>query len=383
MGNANINWDKVISLYKNGYSANRLGIMYNCKCDTVIHNLSKRGIRIRGRNEQRLLTYGIKPVEEWKRLYKQGLSLYKIADQYETSYDIVRDALRKTDIVFRVGNTRYDLPWDKVIYMYVHQKESMTRIAKIYGCDLVVIKDGLKRYSIKIRDNQEQCLIDRLSGKRPYNELNERFFDKWNREMAYVLGWIYSDGNIHKKLNQFNICTESEHLVKLANILDSNAKITYCTDFASKLTISRKSVVKKLLEYGLTPNKTKTINFPDVPCEYLGDFVRGYFEGDGCVTVGKDTKWRKVPRISVSFVSSSKVFLDELKKRLGLNGGGVYLNKNTSVYFLMYSGFLDVFKLYYFMYDNTNSNMCLERKVKKFNEYFSSQNVVNYMKERW
>ena len=28
--------------------------------------------------------------------------------------------------------------------------------------------------------------------------VNEKFFDKWNSQMAYVLGFSYSDGNIYK-----------------------------------------------------------------------------------------------------------------------------------------------------------------------------------------
>jgi len=26
------------------------------------------------------------------------------------------------------------------------------------------------------------------------------------------------------------------------------------------------------------------VEFPDVPKEYLPDFIRGYFDGDGCIT---------------------------------------------------------------------------------------------------
>jgi hypothetical protein len=44
------------------------------------------------------------------------------------------------------------------------------------------------------------------------------------------------------------------------------------------------TLVKDLMEIGLTPRKSLTIQLPTIPDEYFYHFTRGYIEGDGWIT---------------------------------------------------------------------------------------------------
>ncbi len=124
-----------------------------------------------------------------------------------------------------------------------------------------------------------------------------------------------------------------------------------------------------LLNLGFTQNKSNTLCFPDVPREYGGYFVRGYFDGDGCVYFAhlqyadrKHKRWV----VQTLFTSGSKSFLVSLHtllKSFGINKGTI---KNKMRGFELALSHHDSLALYKFMY-NTNkvSNLYLLRKREK------------------
>ena len=85
--------------------------------------------------------------------------------------------------------------------------------------------------------------------------------------------------------------------------------------------VSSKHICEKLTEYGLGQQKTylskSIINI--VPKEYMWHFIRGYFDGDGCVSAsnvkrvinGKTYKGRNV---NWTIISHDKNILEELQK---------------------------------------------------------------------
>lgn len=326
------------------------------------------------------------PISEWKSLYEQGLSTYKIADKYNVKQDIVRRRLIKAGIQLRNGNTRHNPDWKQLIEKYNKDLCSVAQLSREIGCDPCVIHKGFRERGVTVRGMNEQCEIDRRLGRRYFCSVKENFFDSWSSEMAYVLGWIASDGSIHKNLNSFTITSSDlEHLDKLADLLGSNSKICLYRGkrnikTAGKLTISRQCMVQKLLELGMTPNKTKTLQFPlNIPREYLGDYVRGYFEGDGYVGVA--TEDRKTPKITVSFSSSSLGFIKSLRRNIEREitaKGFVHHNHQTGVNVLFYVGVLNVFNLYQFMYNDVPHLMCLDRKLNIFTDYFQLKEVREY-----
>jgi intein-encoded DNA endonuclease-like protein len=123
-----------------------------------------------------------------------------------------------------------------------------------------------------------------------------------------------------------------------------------------------------LLKLGMTPQKSRTLEFPDVPTKYLRHFVRGYFDGDGNVYLHeyqrKDRKLKVSRSLSSGFTCGSKVFLEQLHKNLKqfgfLHGGS--LHYRSGAYRLYYSS-IDSCKLYDFMYNDQDTLFLGRKKI--------------------
>jgi len=208
---------------------------------------------------------------------------------------------------------------------------------------------------------------------------NEDFFKKWAPEMAYVLGFFTADGNMIRNRRgahfiEFQI-TDKDLLEDIKNAFKSNHKISirersFPEKTIYRLQIGSKEIFNDLLRLGLTPNKSRTIKLPFVPPKYFSDFVRGYFDGDGCISYGiynrKDRKSKNC-LFESRFTSGSKVFLESLLKRFRDNTiieGGFIYEKNRGFDLVLSTN--DTKKLFKFMYSNTKNSLFLNRKYDKF-----------------
>lgn len=133
---------------------------------------------------------------------------------------------------------------------------------------------------------------------------NKDYFEEINTpDKAYWLGFLYADGCINRtyhgeKLDSMTLelslqRNDENHLRKFLECLESNVDIKQKTNkykgkeyYSSRVTICCTKMCYDLCEKGCTPRKTYTIKFPTsdiVPKEFMRDFLRGYFDGDGCI----------------------------------------------------------------------------------------------------
>ncbi len=215
-----------------------------------------------------------------------------------------------------------------------------------------------------------------------YRDVNRDFFKKWTPGMAYVLGFFAADGymwvtkrggkffgfqiNDKKLLYSIRDTLESDHKIAIRKRRNPKWSETY------RLQIGSNMMFEDLLRLGMTIIKTKSIEFPKIPQKYFGDFVRGYFDGDGNVWVGEIHKERKTTHISIQsvFTCSIKHFLITLKEELAKYNlkGGSLVTRGGRHFNLQYS-INDSIMLYHLMYDQCTSDLFLERKKKKFEKY--------------
>jgi hypothetical protein len=212
--------------------------------------------------------------------------------------------------------------------------------------------------------------------------VNKNFFKIWTPEMAYVLGFFAADGYItNSRRGGWFWCiqiADKALLEQIRKVIGSEHKIgsrvhkKYGT-LAYRLQIGSVEMCNDLIKLGFGPNKTKSMAIPAVPDEFLPDFVRGYFDGDGNVWSGLVHKDRKTPTvvISTTFTSCSKEFLECLRKRLedwGIGPGSLRQNKRNYCR-LVYSVHSSL-KLYAFMYNHVvPEDLFLKRKEKVFKSY--------------
>lgn len=68
-----------------------------------------------------------------------------------------------------------------------------------------------------------------------------------------------------------------------------------------------------LVDLGLHANKSRTLEAINIPKEYLFDFVRGEWDGDGTIYRSQDKRWKNSYVISIAFASASLGFLQWLQ----------------------------------------------------------------------
>lgn len=144
--------------------------------------------------------------------------------------------------------------------------------------------------------------------------------------MAWVLGYFAADGSM--LLNNRGACfveftsTDRILLELLQNIIGSNHYIQErerggrCKT-AYRLQIGSKQWFKNLTALGFTQKKSNTLMLPKIPRKCLGDFVRGYFDGDGCVYFSKlkyHDRTHKRWVLLTLFTSGSREFLENLHR---------------------------------------------------------------------
>ncbi len=203
--------------------------------------------------------------------------------------------------------------------------------------------------------------------------------------MAYVLGFFTADGNMIR--NKRGGCylefttTDRDVLEKIKKLLAVNNKIsaikrTLNSKICHRIQIGSKEMFNDLIRLGMTPAKSNSIQLPNIPDKYFPDFVRGYFDGDGCVYFKENwAKDRDKPRwvFQVRFTSGSKDFLRslwQLLKATEVCKGGYLYNKSRGfeLVFSHHDG-LDLSK---FMYYNISSDLYLERKYSIFQKVFKT-----------
>lgn len=180
--------------------------------------------------------------------------------------------------------------------------------------------------------------------------------------MAYIFGFWCADGCIYnKKMFDITIHKKDKYILKqIAEKIGYEGPLyDYVDRQASRLNFSCVVIYRDLIKLGGKENKSLDLTFPEVPKEFLPDFIRGYFDGDGCIMNLKGG------RINSAFTCGSKKFLDTLLKILKEEAdikGGSY---DPSCYSLKF-GKADSIKLGQYMYQN-DPELFLLRKRKKFN----------------
>ncbi len=122
-------------------------------------------------------------------------------------------------------------------------------------------------------------------------------------EKAYWLGFLYADGCINELHKNGKTCSmnleltlakvDKEHLEKFAKAIETNVPIKQRISrykgkeyVSNRIIINSTKMCKDLCDLKCIPNKTYGIRFPDtniVPKCFMKDFLRGFFDGDGCI----------------------------------------------------------------------------------------------------
>lgn len=200
--------------------------------------------------------------------------------------------------------------------------------------------------------------------------INENYFNSISSErVAYFFGLLCADGCVSKNTKQVRLSLKSEdgYLIEefKKEVKYSGKTLKYHPKNGSEQTylqIYSEQWVSDLIRLGCDERKSLTMMMPQIPYEYFWDFMRGYFDGDGWITVGESKK-RSYKRFgiigSISFVLSFRCILNSyyINSCLSIGKGHKYAE-------LIVSKQKSVLKIRDLMYQN--STVCMLRKIKIF-----------------
>lgn len=272
---------------------------------------------------------------------------------------------------------------EKLVALYQERGQSLEDIARTFGVTRVAVWKALKAYGIARRGGSEASVLAFSRGKyrgKTTAEFNESIFSQWSQRMAYLLGYIFTDGcfrRVTRTCFQVDISSsDREHLEKLAAILGKNVPLHTIKQsrrgfsggedrYLHLIRFTRPGMIQDLRKLGLTERKSLTMKFPQVPKEFLRHFIRGCWDGDGSIFIESSG----YP--AAYFGTGSLAFIEEMRERLrGLGFGRLTIHvrkpdgvksKNPHYYLKIRSNHAVAFCE--FLYDNVPTNLMLLRKA--------------------
>lgn len=209
---------------------------------------------------------------------------------------------------------------------------------------------------------------------------------------AALFGFILADGTIYPDKNVVKITLapkDRNYLEKIRLVLDYDKSIkAFPSEKGGAVTLNVNST--DLIEFIVNnvdyTHKSLDLKYPSVikGHKYEADFIRGFFDGDGCISKSKrKSKWGHEYRFSL--ISTKEMCLDiqdslnrlcdaELKNRK--------LRKETrikadNIYYLEYceSSLIHIGNTMYKSVIDEKSNLYLDRKFNRFQELWSKRGL--------
>lgn len=287
-----LNEDELIRDYNQLKSLKKVALLHNCSVTTIKNRLITLGIDVsinRYLPKQFLISD-----EEIKNRYLNGESLHDIAKDAQTTKSLM--ALRK-----RLNSMGID-----------------TNVSQ-------------KKYSLKIHNSCKKYKLD------------EHVFDIIDtEEKAYWLGFLMADGYNHESKTMVALRIQgedSEHLEKFKTFLQTDTPIyifKYTTPISKiekeycELNVCSPIFSQSLAKQGCVQGKTYILEFPNIDTSLYSHFIRGYFDGDGCISIRQrnDRKSPKCKQIQFNIVGKEDVILKI--QEIICNNTGVFKTKLRS-----------------------------------------------------
>lgn len=221
---------------------------------------------------------------------------------------------------------------------------------------------------------------------RKYN-FNEHIFDNIDSsEKAYWLGFLMADGYNHESKYYVALrlqAADREILEKYKEFLSSDSPIYTFNRVTNvnKLTrqycefgISSPHYSEQLARLGCVQGKTHTLVFPDIPECFYSHFIRGFFDGDGCLSIKDRLNRRKRDGKSMYYqftiTGKEDVLLkiqEILIKELNITKTILESRNDTFIKTLHYSGKQVVTKIMNYLYKD--ATVYLKRKHDLYLKY--------------
>jgi hypothetical protein len=258
---------------------------------------------------------------------------------------------------------------DKVISAYL-SGESALKISRLNPISQTGVFGLLKRRGVEIRG--------RSSASRKYS-LNESYFNNIDSQnKAYFLGFLYADGynNVKRSCVELSCASKDKEVLEYLNCeIESNKPIRLVESKGVKscrIDWCSKKLCTDLKRLGCVQNKTFKIKMPDIGKNLVRDFIRGYFDGDGCISysvIEKDNSLGSILNGVVTIVGTESFcnsIRQIIKDELEVNTSLLCRNpeRDNNIRTIQLAGNQQVIKFMNWIYKD--ANLYMNRKYEKF-----------------
>ena len=316
-----------------------------------------------------------------KELFEAGFSIQRIAHRLNLDRGYVKGV---------VVNNQFKLKHE------VFADDKIGRIVELY-------KDGISAKQLGIKFNIDKRRVQRWAGdalrnvndSRRVTFFNQKYFDVIDTaEKAYWVGFFYADAyncDITRTCSVTLQKADCDHLIKLANALGlPQSKVKHYNSIlngkkypTSYLKIYSKYMCEILTKQGCPRAKSFIIKYPEwLDPAFNSHFIRGMFDGDGCLTrrtFNNEWKWSLVST-KEGCESIQKILLKELNFTVKFE----YISQtNHNTYALVQQGNEKVNKLMDWLYHNSNDDIRLTRKYQKYLQLLDQQNNRRFSRKEY
>jgi hypothetical protein len=253
--------------------------------------------------------------------------------------------------------------------------------------EIKFIQDNMKKMTYKemgpvinrtIASIQSKVRYLPLKQKVKKYPINSNYFKKWSEQMAYVIGFIASDGNICKtgKSHMLQFASDDRDIIaKIKKAISSKAPVHLRTRPNGKISYqlrhSDPTIYNDLFTLGIKPRKSLTLSPPKVPKKYVRHFLRGFFDGDGSVWISHRTKHHNLTTVFYTASTKMASFILKTIKQVCLEFEGKIqktLTPNRDRYFYsIVLGHKSSLLIRSYMYKG--ATIFMNRKYRKFTNF--------------
>lgn len=194
-----------------------------------------------------------------------------------------------------------------------------------YGVGDKYIRRELRRAGVEAKDFRPRG----ERGRRPTNARSYRFdaFGKQNPKAAYWAGFLIADGcvreggelllNVHEQ--------DRNHIEHFAAWMGLPPESVYATSgrmgagAQSKIHLKHPRFLSDLKAWGVVPRKSYVFSEPHVSTELFPHFVRGWFDGDGYVSLKKGRERCRI--------TGNRMAMEWLRDQIEARSGGIVAPK--------------------------------------------------------
>lgn len=301
-------------------------------------------------------------LEQAKEMYLniKGITIKQIAEKLNINEKDIKKYFKENNVkIEKRGNNPNLFIYLEAMELYKRKEYSLCQLSDMYNINRGCLSAYFKKCGVE---------VEKLPHKKKCNTRIFRIID--TEEKAYWLGFLYADGCVSNNRNTVEIALcekDKKHLEKFKNFIQSEHKICFHpNDMGNSYRISIRDddLKQDLINLGCVPQKSLILTFPSeekVNKLLVKHFIRGYFDGDGCVCKTEKTEYIDLLG-TFEFLSSVKNILDDenikttmvpLKKDSGKNTFRLVItNKDGRKKFLEY-----IYK---------DAKIYLDRKYNKF-----------------